>query len=685
MIVLMVGHPRTGPVDAPHAVSGLPAVTAKGRSRALPAVDSGMVTCPTCRAEVPPGARFCAECGQDLRLRGDERRVVTVLFADLVGYTALSETRDPEQVKNLVDGCFERLVADIDAFGGRVDKIIGDAIVALFGAPVAHEDDAERAVRAALRMQDTLADACPPSSACRSDADRREHRRGARRRAAGRRRLHGHGRRREHRQPPPDRGRAGRRSSSGAATHAATRRVVRYETLGAHRRQGPRGARAGAGGPRAPWRPPGYRPERNRAALIGRDAELGAAPARRRQRRPPQAGRACSWCSARPASASPAWPRSSPSIAGCDHDALVLEGRCVPYGEANVWWPVADAPPPRLRDPLERPRPPPRSSWPRSRCAPPWARARSRAEVDQVLQGLLYLMGYESDAARHRRHPSPRGGDQRGRHLHRAVLRAATGDRRPVRPPLGRRPRARPGRHAARAPVHAAASSCWPRPGGASRSGGTPPTAATTSWSSPSTPSRPRRRPSCSRELAGDELDSGLAAALLDRSGGNPFFLEELVTLLGEAGVVGGGTVRHRAARHPAGPGRRPPRRPAHRRAPRPRRLRRPRPSRPRHRHRGHGPEAPRPGGRAAGARVARRQGAAAPERHRPGGEVDVPLRHGARGGVQHVDEGRPRPGPRRHRVVDGGARGHRARQRHRPHRPPLRPGGRAHRRAEHR
>ena len=116
-----------------------------------------MVTCPSCHADVPAGARFCAECGQDLRLRGDERRIVTVLFADLVGYTSLSETRDPEQVKNLIDDCFGRLVAEIDAFGGRVDKIIGDAIVALFGAPTAHEDDAERAVRAALRMQETLA------------------------------------------------------------------------------------------------------------------------------------------------------------------------------------------------------------------------------------------------------------------------------------------------------------------------------------------------------------------------------------------------------------------------------------------------------------------------------------------------------------------------------------------------
>jgi class 3 adenylate cyclase/tetratricopeptide (TPR) repeat protein len=90
----------------------------------------------------------------------EERRVVTVLFADLVGYTALAENLDPEQVKRLIESCFERLVADIETFGGRVDKLLGDAIVALFGAPVAHEDDAERAVRAALRMQDTLSRFC---------------------------------------------------------------------------------------------------------------------------------------------------------------------------------------------------------------------------------------------------------------------------------------------------------------------------------------------------------------------------------------------------------------------------------------------------------------------------------------------------------------------------------------------
>jgi class 3 adenylate cyclase len=87
----------------------------------------------------------------------DERRVATVVFADLVGFTTFSEASDPEQVKALVDDCFAELCQDVTAFGGRVDKIVGDAIVALFGAPVAHEDDAERAVRAALRMQETLA------------------------------------------------------------------------------------------------------------------------------------------------------------------------------------------------------------------------------------------------------------------------------------------------------------------------------------------------------------------------------------------------------------------------------------------------------------------------------------------------------------------------------------------------
>ena len=113
--------------------------------------------CLSCGTEVAEGARFCPSCGQPLRAGADERRIVTVLFADLVGFTTLSESRDPEQVKNLVDRCFERLVADVRAYGGRVDKIVGDAIVALFGAGVACLAPAvflisQRTSRAALRM-----------------------------------------------------------------------------------------------------------------------------------------------------------------------------------------------------------------------------------------------------------------------------------------------------------------------------------------------------------------------------------------------------------------------------------------------------------------------------------------------------------------------------------------------------
>lgn len=82
--------------------------------------------------------------------------MVTVLFADVVGFTSLAEQLDPEQVKRLVDSAFERLVADVESHGGVVDKVLGDGIIALFGAPVAHEDDADRAVRSGIAMQQTL-------------------------------------------------------------------------------------------------------------------------------------------------------------------------------------------------------------------------------------------------------------------------------------------------------------------------------------------------------------------------------------------------------------------------------------------------------------------------------------------------------------------------------------------------
>lgn len=88
-------------------------------------------------------------------LRG-ERKQVTVMFADISGFTAMSEKLDPEEVRSMINACFERLGKVIDRYGGHIDKFIGDEIMALFGAPVAHENDPERALRAALEMMAEL-------------------------------------------------------------------------------------------------------------------------------------------------------------------------------------------------------------------------------------------------------------------------------------------------------------------------------------------------------------------------------------------------------------------------------------------------------------------------------------------------------------------------------------------------
>src|SRR5919109_444203 len=141
--------------------------------------------CPSCGTPAPAEAKFCMSCGTPIEggapapaagpaparapapapvaapapskvAPPEERRQVTVLFADLSGYTAVAERMDPEALKSLVDLCLRRLGQEVEAYGGTVDKYIGDNVMALFGAPVAHEDDAERAVRAALGMQQAM-------------------------------------------------------------------------------------------------------------------------------------------------------------------------------------------------------------------------------------------------------------------------------------------------------------------------------------------------------------------------------------------------------------------------------------------------------------------------------------------------------------------------------------------------
>ena len=115
------------------------------------------MTCPVCGTVTVPGARFCHDCGAALpaaaTLPAAERRVVTVLFGDLSDFTAWAEDLDPERVGAVTDRVLAALAGAVKTFGGHVDKLTGDGIMAVFGAPVAHEDDAERAVRAALAMQ----------------------------------------------------------------------------------------------------------------------------------------------------------------------------------------------------------------------------------------------------------------------------------------------------------------------------------------------------------------------------------------------------------------------------------------------------------------------------------------------------------------------------------------------------
>lgn len=117
-----------------------------------------MEACKACQAELPPGARFCPACGTRVQARrvGEERKVVTVLFADLVDSTARADRRDPEDVRATLIPFYERMRAVLERFGGEVAKFIGDAVMALFGAPVAHEDDPERGVRAALAICDAI-------------------------------------------------------------------------------------------------------------------------------------------------------------------------------------------------------------------------------------------------------------------------------------------------------------------------------------------------------------------------------------------------------------------------------------------------------------------------------------------------------------------------------------------------
>lgn len=134
--------------------------------------------CPKCGVKIPIAGKFCMECGQDLRVSEEsresqsidyskphsytpkflaekilttrssiegERKLVTVVFADVANYTAMSERLDPEEVHKIMDGCFRILMDEIHRYEGTINQFTGDGIIAIFGAPVAHEDHVQRA------------------------------------------------------------------------------------------------------------------------------------------------------------------------------------------------------------------------------------------------------------------------------------------------------------------------------------------------------------------------------------------------------------------------------------------------------------------------------------------------------------------------------------------------------------
>ena len=123
-----------------------------------------MITCPNCGVASTPGFRFCGSCGSALdadppqrrQVDVEERKVVSVVFADIEASTEIATRLDPEDLRDVYRPYFEEMAGQIGRYGGAVEKFIGDAVVGIFGAPVAHDDDAVRAVRAGLAMQERM-------------------------------------------------------------------------------------------------------------------------------------------------------------------------------------------------------------------------------------------------------------------------------------------------------------------------------------------------------------------------------------------------------------------------------------------------------------------------------------------------------------------------------------------------
>ena len=302
--------------------------------------------CTTCGAPLSPGLRFCQACGtpvepQSAARSGEERKLVTVLFADVTGSTTLGERLDPERLRDVLATYFDAMRAEIEAEGGTVEKFIGDAVMAVFGVPQAHEDDAARALRAGRRMFDRL------------QAVNEELRRihdveleirigvhtgdvlgGDRRRA---RRTDGHRRRRQHGGASADRGPT--RPDRGVGSHRPFRTGIAMDPLpdltlkgkadpveAVVVFRGPEGPSRGIAGLSAP--------------LVGRDGEMNLLRSTfervRTEARPHLVT-----IYGEPGVGKSRLVREFLDAVSAD-DVTVVQGRCLPYGDGIAYWPLAE-------------------------------------------------------------------------------------------------------------------------------------------------------------------------------------------------------------------------------------------------------------------------------------------------------------------------------------------------------
>ena len=348
-----------------------------------------MMSCASCGRPVAVDDRFCSHCGAPQAATTEERRIVTVLFADIVGFTLLAEGMDPEDVKHLVDRAFERLARDIRAFGGAVDKVLGDGIIALFGAPIAHEDDAERAVRAALRMQETIASLndAGPLIRMRIGLNTGEVLVGTTTAGGDYTAMGDVMNSAQRLQTMADPG----QTLVGAATRNATGDAIAYLPAGemtARGRERPIEAWVAV----EALRPPGLHRQRG-VAFVGRRHELAMLEA--------QARLAIDGSRAQLAvvvgEAGMGKTRLASEAAHSmelTFGAEVIEGRCLPYGEANVWWPIADL----IRQLFDIP---PDADVDRAESVlrPALAArldAASARDLDRTATALLHALGYDT-------------------------------------------------------------------------------------------------------------------------------------------------------------------------------------------------------------------------------------------------------------------------------------------------